>query len=165
MAKTLATLKQMTDLLWQGRNQALHHQSSNRTRQITTYGDEEITRYYNSPNLLPGDDHHLLTRMPLHELLKRPRTTKVRWFTRARQGRARLLQDGQRQTTINNYFHTTPPFSTDEPAANTAVPHTINQSSQSTRHIPTTQSTMTDFFTGRPPDPRVDKQTTLEIPR
>jgi lysophospholipase L1-like esterase len=26
----------MTDLLWQGRNQALHHQSSNRTRQITT---------------------------------------------------------------------------------------------------------------------------------
>jgi hypothetical protein len=36
MAKTLATLKQMTDLLWQGRNQALHHQSSNRTRQITT---------------------------------------------------------------------------------------------------------------------------------
>jgi hypothetical protein len=144
--QTLNALFTFTRSLWLGRNDILHKDQDTVDQTIYSMESAELRHYHANPNLLPTSDQHYCS-LPLQRLLRSRPSVRRRWLRRVKTARAFFLHHGKQQQRITQYLAVSRP-----PAPLPPAPNIVARPGLS-RATTTTQQRMTDYFTGRPPDP------------
>ena len=152
--QTLKSLHQFTRTLWLGRNEALHKIKEGADAVIFSAESSELRYFHSSPHLLPHSDKHYCN-ISLTKLLQSRPSVRRRWLRRVRTARAALLKEGRSQQSIRQYMSApgAAPQTTQEHQHTVTTSRTQITDTGSARTI-TTQTRMTYYFTGRPPDER-----------
>ena len=149
--KTLTTLHIFTRSIWSGRNQILHEGKDSANAALYSAQSAEIRHHHTSPeNLLVADQHYCT--IALDKLLQSHPLVRRRWLHRVRTARSRFLKNGKSQTTMTQYLPHQPQVVREPTVTNPRTP-ADTVTNLLARSI-TTQSRMTDFFAGCPPDSR-----------
>jgi hypothetical protein len=144
-------------LIWKGRNDALHKCNKDDETKFLSLESAEIRHYFKQPHLLPVQDQHYCQGNVLKILQSRP-SIRRRWLMRVRRARAALLKDQLRQSRITSYFNRSPTSGVNNfQHTGDAAQHPCSQSQYQlaptkTQRAPLRQARLHHYFPGRPPE-------------
>ena len=151
--KTLTTLNNFTRSIWSGRNQILHKGKDSADAALYSAQSAELRHHHAPPeNLLVADQHYCT--IALDKLLQSHPSVRRRPLHRVRNTRSRFLKNGKSQMIMTECLSHQPQVVREPTVTNPRTTTTVDTVTNLLARLITTQSRMTEFFAGRPPDSR-----------